>query len=143
MKNGMKKTTIGTALWATLFLTIGVSLSACSSDKEEAGTESGEVLAKDKVDEASELARANAPEAEDMDFPETAPMPVADTAEGTEEGATGTDTAVAEEDGAATDAAGDMATTSTDTEAATTDSATATNTDAAATTTDTTEPATN
>ena len=142
MKNGMKKTTIGTALWATLFLTMGVSLSACSSDKEEAGAESGEVLAKDKVDEASELARANAPEAEDMDFPETAPMPVADTAEGTEEGATGTDTAVAE-DGAATDAAGDMATTSTDTEAATTDSATTTNTDAAATTTDTTEPATN
>lgn len=133
MKNGMKKTTIGTALWATLFLTMGVSLSACSTDKEEAGTESGEVLAKDKVDEASELARANAPEAEDMDFPETAPMPAADTAEGTEEGATGTDTAVAE-DGAATDAAGDMATT---------DSATATNTDAAATTTDTTEPATN
>ena len=142
MKNGMKKTTIGTALWATLFLTMGVSLSACSSDKEEAGTESGEVLAKDKVDEASELARANAPEAEDMDFPETAPMPAADTAEVTEEGATGTDTAVAE-DGAATDAAGDMATTSTDTEAATTDSATTTNTDAAATTTDTTEPATN
>lgn len=142
MKNGMKKTTIGTALWATLFLTMGVSLSACSTDKEEAGTESGEVLAKDKVDEASELARANAPEAEDMDFPETAPMPVADTAEGTEEGATGTDTAVAE-DGAATDVAGDMATTSTDTEASTTDSATTTNTDAAATTTDTTEPATN
>lgn len=142
MKNGMKKTTIGTALGVTLFLTMGVSLSACSTDKEEAGTESGEVLAKDKVDEASELARANAPEAEDMDFPETAPMPAADTAKGTEEGATGTDTAVAE-DGAATDAAGDMATTSTDTEAATTDSATTTNTDAAATTTDTTEPATN
>ena len=142
MKNGMKKTAIGTALWATLFLTMGVSLSACSSDKEEAGAESGEVLAKDKVDEASELARANAPEAEDMDFPETTPMPAADTAEGTEEGATGTDTAVAE-DGAATDAAGDMATTSTDTDAATTDSAAATDTDAAAMTTDTTEPATN
>ncbi len=142
MKNGMKKTAIGTALWATLFLTMGVSLSACSSDKEEAGAESGEVLAKDKVDEASELARANAPEAEDMDFPETTPMPAVDTAEGTEEGATGTDTAVAE-DGAATDAAGDMATTSTDTDAATTDSAAATDTDAAAMTTDTTEPATN
>ncbi len=139
MKNGMKKTTIGTALWATLFLTMGVSLSACSSDKEEAGTESGEVLAKDKVDEASELARANAPEAEDMDFPETAPMPAAETAEGTEEGATGTEAATAE-DGAA---AGDTATTSTDTDAATTDSAAATDIDAAATTTDTTEPATN
>lgn len=138
MKNGMKKTTIGTALWATLFLTMGVSLSACSSDKEEASTESGEVLAKDKVDEASELARANAPEAEDMDFPETAPMPAADTAEGTEEGATGTEAATAE-DGAATDAAGETATTSTDTEAASTNTET-TDTDAAATTT---EPATN
>ena len=135
MKNGMKKTTIGTVLWATLFLTMGVSLSACSSDKEEAGTESGEVLAKDKVDEASELARANAPEAEDMDFPETAPMPAADTAEGTEEGATGTDTAVAE-DGAATDAA----VASADTEAASTANTETTDTDAAATTT---EPATN
>lgn len=138
MKNGMKKTAIGTALWATLFLTMGVSLSACSSDKEEAGAESGEVLAKDKVDEASELARANAPEAEDMDFPETAPMPAADTAEGLEDGATGTDNAVAE-DGAAAD----TAVASADTDAATTDSAAATDTDAAATTTDTTAPATN
>ncbi|WP_296191244.1 MULTISPECIES: hypothetical protein [unclassified Psychrobacter] len=138
MKNGMKKTAIGTALWATLFLTMGVSLSACSSDKEEAGAESGEVLAKDKVDEASELARANAPEAEDMDFPETAPMPAADTAEGLEDGATGTDTAVAEDGTAA-----DTAVASADTDAATTDSAAATDTDAAATTTDTTEPATN
>lgn len=138
MKNGMKKTTIGTALWATLFLTMGVSLSACSTDKEEAGTESGEVLAKDKVDEASELARANAPEAEDMDFPETAPMPAADTAEGTEEGATGTEAAVAE-DGAAAD----TAVASADTEAASTANTETTDTDAAATTTDTTEPATN
>ncbi len=138
MKNGMKKTAIGTALWATLFLTMGVSLSACSSDKEEAGAESGEVLAKDKVDEASELARANAPEAEDMDFPETAPMPAADTAEGLEDGTTGTGTAVAEDGTAA-----DTAVASADTDAATTDSAAATDTDAAATTTDTTEPATN
>lgn len=124
MKNGMKKTAIGTALWATLFLTMGVSLSACSSDKEEAGAESGEVLAKDKVDEASELARANAPEAEDMDFPETTPMPAADTAEGLEDGATGTDNAVAE-DGAVADTAVASA-----------------DTDAAATDTDTTAPAT-
>ena len=139
MKNGMKKTTIGTALWATLFLTMGVSLSACSTDKEEAGAESGEVLAKDKVDEASELARANAPEAEDMDFPETAPMPAADTAEGTEEGAAGTEAATAE-DGAATDTAGNTATASADTEAASTANTETTDTDAAATTT---EPATN
>ncbi|WP_228706561.1 hypothetical protein [Psychrobacter sp. Sarcosine-02u-2] len=139
MKNGMKKTAIGTALWATLFLTMGVSLSACSTDKEEAGAESGEVLAKDKVDEASELARANAPEAEDMDFPETAPMPAADTAEGTEEGAAGTEAATAE-DGAATDTAGNTATASADTEAASTANTETTDTDAAATTT---EPATN
>ena len=139
MKNGMKKTTIGTALWATLFLTMGVSLSACSTDKEEASTESGEVLAKDKVDEASELARANAPEAEDMDFPETAPMPAADTAEGTEEGAAGTEAATAE-DGAATDTSGDTATASANTEAASTANTETTDTDAAATTT---EPATN
>ncbi|MCG3860412.1 hypothetical protein I3247_02110 [Psychrobacter sp. Ps5] len=135
----MKKTTIGTALWATLFLTMGVSLSACSTDKEEAGAESGEVLAKDKVDEASELARANAPEAEDMDFPETAPMPAADTAEGTEEGAAGTEAATAE-DGAATDTSGDTATASANTEAASTANTETTDTDAAATTT---EPATN
>ncbi|PKG84804.1 hypothetical protein CXF58_07135 [Psychrobacter sp. Sarcosine-02u-2] len=135
----MKKTAIGTALWATLFLTMGVSLSACSTDKEEAGAESGEVLAKDKVDEASELARANAPEAEDMDFPETAPMPAADTAEGTEEGAAGTEAATAE-DGAATDTAGNTATASADTEAASTANTETTDTDAAATTT---EPATN
>jgi hypothetical protein len=139
MKNGMKKTTIGTALWATLFLTMGVSLSACSTDKEDAGAESGEVLAKDKVDEASELARANAPEAEDMDFPETAPMPAADTAEGTEEGAAGTEAATAE-DGAATDTSGDTATASANTEAASTANTETTDTDAAATTT---EPATN
>jgi|SRR5690606_23404288 len=139
MKNGMKKTAIGTALWATLFLTMGVSLSACSTDKEEAGAESGEVLAKDKVDEASELARANAPEAEDMDFPETATMPAADTAEGAEEGATGAEAATAE-DGAATDTAGNTATASADTEAASTTNTETTDTDAAATTT---EPATN
>ena len=138
MKNGMKKTAIGTALWATLLLTMGISLSACSSDKEEAGAESGEVLAKDKVDEASELARANAPEAEDMDFPETAPMPAADTAEGLEDGATGTEAATAE-DGAATDTTEDTATTSADTEAASIVNIETMDTDA----TDTTEPATN
>ena len=118
---------------------MGVSLSACSTEKEEAGAESGEVLAKDKVDEASELARANAPEAEDMDFPETAPMPAADTAEGTEEGAAGTEAATAE-DGAATDTSGDTATASANTEAASTANTETTDTDAAATTT---EPATN
>ena len=118
---------------------MGVSLSACSSEKEEAGAESGEVLATDRVDEASELARQNAPEAEKLDFPETAPMPAADTAEGAEGGAAGTETATTE-DGAATDTAGNTATASADTEAASTANTETTDTDAAATTT---EPATN
>lgn len=136
MKSGIKKTAVSTVLWATLLVTMGVSLSACSSEKEEAGAESGEVLATDRVDEASELARQNAPEAEKLDFPETAPMPAADTAEG---GAAGTETATTE-DGAATDTAGNTATASADTEAASTANTETTDTDAAATTT---EPATN
>lgn len=90
MKTGIKKSVVSMALWATLALTMGVSLSACSSEKE--GEESGHVvLAVDRVDEAAALARKNAPEAEKMDFPETAPMPAVDTAAdatmSTEEGA--------------------------------------------------------
>lgn len=89
MKTGIKKSVVSMALWATLALTMGVSLSACSSEKE--GEESGHVvLAVDRVDEAAALARKNAPEAEKMDFPETAPMPAVDTADATmstEEGA--------------------------------------------------------
>lgn len=139
MKSGIKKTAVSTALWAALLVTMGVSLSACSSEKEEAGAESGEVLATDRVDEASALARQNAPEAEKLDFPETAPMPAADTAEGAEGGAAGTEAATTE-DGAATDTAGNTATASADTEAASTANTETTDTDAAATTT---EPATN
>ena len=90
MKTGIKKSVVSMALWSTLALTMGVSLSACSSEKE--GEESGHVvLAVDRVDEAAALARKNAPEAEKMDFPETAPMPAVDTAAdatmSTEEGA--------------------------------------------------------
>lgn len=123
MKIGMKKTAVSTALWATLLLTMGVSISACSNDKEAAGAESGEVLAKDKVDEAAELARKNAPEAEKLDFPETAPMPAAetdataDTAAGTE---TATETATAQDGTVATDASEAPATASADTEVAST-----------------------
>ena len=73
----MKKTVLNVALSTAFILTLGASISACSSDKE-GSAESGEVLAVDRVDAAAELARKNAPEAEDMDFPETAPMPVAD-----------------------------------------------------------------
>lgn len=130
MKIGMKKTAVSTALWATLLLTMGVSISACSNDKEAAGAESGEVLAKDKVDEAAELARKNAPEAEKLDFPETAPMPAAET-DATADTEAGTETANAQDGTVATDASAtseapamasaDTEVTSTDTEMAGTD----------------------
>lgn len=104
----MRKSVLNTALSTTFIVALGFGISACSGDKEgEHG--SHEVMAIDRVDEASELARANAPEAEKMDFPETAPMPVAEgeaavdgeaTSDGTavdasatEAGTTGTDTA--------------------------------------------------
>ena len=123
MKIGMKKTAVSTALWATLLLTMGVSISACSNDKEAAGAESGEVLAKDKVDEAAELARKNAPEAEKLDFPEAAPMPAAETDAATDTEA-GTETATAQDGTVATDASAASeapATASADTEVASTD----------------------
>ncbi|WP_227679461.1 hypothetical protein [Psychrobacter immobilis] len=123
MKIGMKKTAVSTALWATLLLTMGVSISACSNDKEAAGAESGEVLAKDKVDEAAELARKNAPEAEKLDFPETAPMPAAET-DATADTEAGTEIATAQDGTVATDASATSeapATASADTEVASTD----------------------
>ena len=119
MKIGMKKTAVSTALWATLLLTMGVSISACSNDKEAAGAESGEVLAKDKVDEAAELARKNAPEAEKLDFPEAAPMPAAET-DATTDTEAGTETATAQDGTVATDASEAPATASADTEVAST-----------------------
>lgn len=101
MKSGMKKTAVNTALWTTLALTMGLSLSACSSEKEEAGAESGEVLAVDRVDDAAELARKNGPEAEDMNFPETAAMPAADA---TADAAMSIEEGAVAADGSATDA---------------------------------------
>ncbi|OXL24277.1 hypothetical protein CAN34_05725 [Psychrobacter sp. DAB_AL32B] len=133
----MKKTAINTALWTTLVLTMGVSLSACSSEKEEAGAESGEVLAIDRVDDAAALARTNAPKAEDMDFPETAPMPTADVAAD----AAATVTANAEGDAAVADTSATTATDSAGTEVAVADSADMPAADA--TTTSEAEPATN
>lgn len=120
MKIGIKKTAVSTALWATLLLTMGVSISACSNDKEAAGAESGEVLAKDKVDEAAELARKNAPEAEKLDFPEAAPMPAAET-DATTDTEAGTETSTAQDGTVATDASEAPATASADTEVASTD----------------------
>ncbi|WP_201597960.1 hypothetical protein [Psychrobacter vallis] len=85
----MRKSVLNTALSTAFIVALGFGVSACSGDKEE----SHEVLAVDRVDEAAALARANAPAAEEMDFPETAPMPVA-AADGTavEGAATTTDT---------------------------------------------------
>ncbi len=60
-----------TMLLTTLVIALGVS--ACSSEHEE-------VLAVDRVEQAADIARQNAPEAEDMKFPETAPMVVAEAA---------------------------------------------------------------
>lgn len=64
----MKKTVLNTALSTAFIVALGFGVSACG-DKEG---ESHEVLAKDRVDAAAELARKNAPAAEDLDFPETA-----------------------------------------------------------------------
>lgn len=104
---------------------MGVSISACSNDKEAAGAESGEVLAKDKVDEAAELARKNAPEAEKLDFPEAAPMPAAET-DATADTEAGTEIATAQDgtvttDASATSEAPAIASADTDTEMAGTD----------------------
>ena len=118
----MKKSVLNTALSTAFIVTLGFGISACSSEKESA--ESDHVLAVDRVDDAAALARKNAPAAEDMDFPATAPMPAADattnavateagvaTSEATTADATATasadstDTAVATADQPATDAA--------------------------------------
>ena len=136
----MKKTVLNTALSTAFIVALGFSVSACSGDKEG---ESHEILAKDRVDEASELARKNAPAAEEMDFPETAPMPVTEADGTVVEGAETDGTMMTTEEGA-TDA--DMAE-STATDSAETDVAVAADTetpaaDAAATDTEA-EPATN
>ena len=119
----MRKSVLNTALSTAFIVTLGFGISACSSEKESA--ESDHVLAVDRVDDAAALARKNAPAAEDMDFPATAPMPAVDattdaaateadaaaTAEPTTADATATasadstDTAVATADQPATDAA--------------------------------------
>ena len=80
----MKKTVFNTVLSTALIVALGVSVSACSG-----GEEHEEVMAIDRVDEAAELAIKNAPPAEEMEFPETAPMPAADVA-GTEADGTAT-----------------------------------------------------
>ena len=125
----MKKTGLNTALSTAFIIALGFGISACSGEKEG---ESHEVLAKDRVDEAAELARKNAPEAEKMEFPETAPAPVTEA-----------DGSV---DGAATAEAGTTATadaTDSDVAVAVANSADMPATDTAATPTADAEPATN
>ncbi len=71
----MKTTTLKTLSMAMI---IALGVSACSSEKEEAGVDSGKIMAVDRVDAAADLARENGPEAEDMAFPETAPVATTD-----------------------------------------------------------------
>ena len=122
----MKKSVLNTALSTAFIVALGFGISACSGDKEG---ESHEVLAKDRVDEAAELARKNAPEAEELNFPETAPMPAAeaDAAASTEATTATTEagTAATSEDTATASADAEVASTETEsTEAPATDSAT-------------------
>lgn len=122
----MKKSVLNTALSTAFIVALGFGISACSGDKEG---ESHEVLAKDRVDEAAELARKNAPEAEELNFPETAPMPAAeaDAAASTEATTTTTEAGAAatSEDTATASADTEVASTETEsTEAPATDAAT-------------------
>ena len=122
----MKKSVLNTALSTAFIVALGFGISACSGDKEG---ESHEVLAKDRVDEAAELARKNAPEAEELNFPETAPMPAAeaDAAASTEATTASTEAGAAatSEDTATASADAEVASTETEsTEAPATDAAT-------------------
>ena len=131
----MRQSVLNTALSTALIVALGFGVSACSSDKEgEHG--SHEVLAIDRVDEAAEMARAKAPEAEKMDFPEAAaPMPAAEgdaaagtattdmATTGTADTATATDSTDAAMTGTDASAATDSADTAATTETATTDAA--------------------
>lgn len=123
----MRQSVLNTALSTALIVALGFGVSACSSDKEgEHG--SHEVLAIDRVDEAAEMARAKAPEAEKMDFPEAAaPMPAAE-GEAAVEGAATTDATMAEAEAGAGAGAADTATASTDAAPAADDAAAAENT---------------
>lgn len=89
----MSKTLKQTALWAALAITTGLGISACGGGEHE------EVKAVDMVDEAAELARKNAPEAEDMGFEETSATAVADNATAADEaGATESEAMSAEQE---------------------------------------------
>lgn len=111
----MKKSVLNTALSTAFIVALCFGVSACSGDKEG---ESHEVLAKDRVDEAAELARKNAPEAEELNFPETAPMPAAeaDAAASTESTTASTEAGAAATSEATATASADTEVASTETE---------------------------
>ena len=112
----MNKSVLNTALSTAFIVALGFGISACSGDKEG---ESHEVLAKDRVDEAAELARKNAPEAEELNFPETAPMPAAEA-----DAAASTEATTATTEAGAAATSEDTATASADTEVASTETET-------------------
>lgn len=78
----MKKSVLGTSLRMVLgtmvAITFGISVSACSDDKEAAPH--GQVMAVDRVDAAADLARKNAPKAEEIVFEAAAPVATDETA---------------------------------------------------------------
>lgn len=127
----MKKSVLNTALSTAFIVALGFGISACSGDKEG---ESHEVLAKDRVDEAAELARKNAPEAEELNFPETAPMPAAeaDAAASTEATTTTTEAGAAATSEATATASADTEVASTETKSAEAPATDAATTDATA-----------
>ncbi len=84
----MRKTALNTSLWTALVVSLGFSLSACGGGHEE-------VKAPERAEAAAELARANAPEPEDMGFAETEPMVIA-AVDTTEVAAEDADAVVAE-----------------------------------------------
>lgn len=127
----MKKSVLNTALSTAFIVALGFGISACSGDKEG---ESHEVLAKDRVDEAAELARKNAPEAEELNFPETAPMPAAeaDAAASTESTTASTEAGAAATSEATATASADTEVASTETESTEAPATDAATTDATA-----------
>ena len=78
MRKSVLSTSLRTVLGTMLAVTLGISVSACSDDKET--STNGEVLAVDRVDAAADLARKNAPKAEEMVFEESATAAADDTA---------------------------------------------------------------
>ncbi|WP_352336516.1 c-type cytochrome [Psychrobacter sp. 16-MNA-CIBAN-0192] len=76
MKKSVLNTSLRMVLGTVFAVTLGISVSACSDDKEVAPH--GQVMAVDRVDAAADLARKNAPKAEEMVFEQAAPAAATD-----------------------------------------------------------------